>query len=127
MRQDIISRTDIEFFVDHFYTKAKQDTLIGFIFTELIPIDWEIHIPLICDFWETMIFNNGKYTRNPLMVHMKINEKTPLQPEHFERWLVLFNNTIDQHFEGKNAMLIKTRALSMANVMQIKIHQNKSN
>ncbi len=126
MADDIIARSDIEFFVNEFYKKVKSDDEIGYIFTEIVPIRWDEHIPIICDFWETMLLNNGKYKRNPLKIHLELNARVHLLPNHFERWLTLFNRTIDAHFKGKNANLIKTRALSMANVIQIKIHQSNT-
>ncbi|MEJ7676618.1 MAG: hypothetical protein WKG06_01825 [Segetibacter sp.] len=51
-----------------------------------------------------------------------------LQRKDFERWLQLFNKTVDDLFEGEKAELAKQRALSIATVMQIKIleENNKS-
>ena len=47
-------------------------------------------------------------------VHYDINKKIPLQKEHFNSWLHLFNNAINEFFEGKIADLAKTRAKSIA-------------
>lgn len=127
MRKDITSRSDIETLVDQFYLKAKQHKTIGFIFTRVIPIDWDHHIPVICDFWETTIFHNAIYKGNPLQVHLDINRKIKLEKVHFESWLTLFNDTVDEHFKGKNAEIAKIRAQSMATVIQIKLHQQNSN
>ncbi len=43
--------------------------------------------------------------------------------EHFQRWILLFNETVDELFKGEKAELIKQRALSISTVMQIKILQ----
>jgi hemoglobin len=54
-------------------------------------------------------------------VHYDLNKKVPLQKEHFESWLQLFNSTVDELFEGKIAALAKTRAKGIADVMLLKM------
>ncbi|MEJ7586649.1 MAG: hypothetical protein WKI04_03700 [Ferruginibacter sp.] len=41
--------------------------------------------------------------------------------KYFETWLSLFNSSTDELFEGKIASLAKTRAKSIASIMQIKM------
>ena len=128
MKADIENRADIDKLVNLFYERVKKDKTIGFIFNEVVKMNWEKHIPLIADFWETILLDNPVYKNNAMEVHYDINRKLPLQPEHFETWLQLFNETIDELFEGKKAMLAKTRAKSIAAVMQFKMNNvnNKS-
>jgi hemoglobin len=118
---DIESRKDIETLVTLFYQKAVADDKIGFIFTDVAKINLERHIPVICDFWETVIFQTNAYKKNAIKVHQELNAKLKLTPDHFERWLSLFTSCVDGSFIGKNAELIKIRALSIATVMQIKL------
>jgi hemoglobin len=120
---DISSRADIEAFVNRFYEQVKQDDVIGFIFTEVIPMNWAHHVPLIVDFWETILLDNMVYTKNAMEVHYAINKKVPLQTAHFDRWLLLFNRTIDNMYSGIKADLAKTRASSIAAVMQYKMQE----
>jgi hemoglobin len=129
MKADISSREDIEKMIIHFYEKVKPDPVIGFIFTTVVKIDWEHHIPVIVDFWETILLDNPVYKKNAMEIHFKLDKKIPLQKLHFETWLSLFNSTVDELFEGKLAALAKTRAKSIAAVMQLKmeaIHDRKS-
>jgi len=118
---DIESRADIEKLVIHFYEKVKQDKTIGFIFNDVVPMDWPHHIPVIVDFWETILLDNPVYKKNTMEVHYDLNKKIQLKKEHFESWLHLFNSTVDELFEGKIAMLAKTRAKSIAEVMLFKM------
>src|SRR4051812_38039447 len=93
-KRDIENRQDIDAFMTAFYEKAMKDDKIGYIFTDVAKLDLEHHLPIIGDFWETMLFRTGDYSRhgrNPLQVHGELAEKTPLRPEHFERWLETFN------------------------------------
>ena len=126
MKADIENRADIENFVKLFYHYVKQDKTIGFIFNEVIKMNWEEHIPLITDFWETILLDNPVYKNNAMEVHYDINRKLPLKAEHFESWLLLFNNTIDELYEGEKANLAKTRAKSIAAVMLFKMNNSNN-
>ena len=121
MKPDITSRADIEKFIIEFYKKVKADPTIGFIFTDVVNMDWDTHIPVIVDFWETILLDNPVYRRNAMEVHYDLNKKIPLTKEHFDSWLLLFTNSVDEFFEGKTASLAKTRAKSIADVMLLKM------
>ncbi len=120
--RDILSRADIDTLMQNFYQKAMKDQLIGYIFTDVAKLNLEKHLPIIGDFWDSILFNSGKYQkhqRNPMLVHLELNRKTQLKPEHFDRWLAIFNQTVDELFSGANAELIKSRAAMIAERMQI--------
>lgn len=121
IKKDITTRADIEELIVQFYEDVKKDDTIGFIFNHVVKMNWEHHIPLIVDFWESILLDNPVYTKNAMEVHYMLNNKTPLQKEHFSRWLLLFNNNIDKLFTGKIAALAKTRAKSIAGLMQFKM------
>lgn len=124
--KDITTRADIEKLIVAFYEKVKADAVIGYIFTDVVKINWPHHIPIIVNFWEAILLDNPVYTKNAMEVHYTLNEKEPLTPEHFKKWVALFTDTVDEHFEGKTAALAKTRAKSIAGVMQHKMNNNNS-
>ena len=126
MKPDINSRADIERFIVSFYDTVKEDPTIGYIFTDIAHMNWETHIPVIVDFWETILLDNPVYKKNAMEVHYDLNKKIPLQKEHFNSWLTLFNAAVDEFFEGKTASLAKTRAKSIADLMLFKM-QNENN
>lgn len=120
MKKDIENREDIDRLMLAFYKRAMVDDRIGYIFTDIAKLDLEHHLPIIGDFWETLLFRSGDYAkhgRNPLQVHGDLNEKTPLLPEHFERWLEIFSETADQNFVGETTDFIKLRAGAIAGRM----------
>lgn len=123
---DIESRADIENFVKAFYEKVKTDRVIGIIFTEIVQMNWEHHIPLITDFWETIILDNPVYGKNAMEKHYELNKIYPLTKEHFEAWIKLFTGTIDEMFSGPRATLAKERAVSIAAVMEHKMRNEKN-
>ena len=120
---DIETRKDIEKFIILFYDKVKRDDVIGYIFNDIAKMNWEEHVPVIVDFWETILLDNPIYKRNAMEVHYALDHKEHLQPAHFERWLKLFTETIDENFEGTIATLAKTRTKGIAAVMQVKMQQ----
>lgn len=121
---DITTRAHIEKLIIAFYDKVKADEVIGYIFNHMVEMDWPHHIPVIVDFWESILLDNPVYTKNAMEVHYTLNKKEPLLPEHFKRWIQLFTSTVDEMFEGKTAALAKTRAKSIAGVMQHKMNNN---
>ena len=121
MKDDIKNRADVEQLVNTFYDKVKQDDIIGFIFNDVAKVNWEKHLPVMYDFWENIIFLTNKYIGNPMSVHMQLNERVHFTKEHFQRWIQLFTQTVDELFEGKKADLVKERAGSIAAIMEAKI------
>lgn len=120
MKKDILTREDIEVLVNTFYKKITNDELIGFIFTD-ISLNWEKHLPVMYNLFENMLFFTGSYTGNPMEVHKHISRLYPLTPAHFIRWVLLFNATVNELFEGKTAGLVKQRVKNISKIMQIKI------
>lgn len=122
---DIQTRADLELLMQRFYDRLLTDDSINYIFTDVAKIDLPQHLPHIVDFWELSIFHTGNYKKNVMKVHLNLNEIERLTGTHFQTWLSHFNASVDENFSGNNAELIKTRALSIATVMQIKIqHSN---
>jgi len=112
--QDITTRADVEKLVDRFYDKVKLDSLLAPVFSH---VDWPKHLPVMCDFWTLTLLGEPGYRNNMVQKHLGL----PIQPEHFERWLNLFNSTVDENFFGDKAEEAKSRAYSMAVVIQVKL------
>jgi len=123
MKKDITSRSDIEKVVNKFYEKINKDELIGFFFSEVVAVNWKKHIPLMCDFWENVLFYKGSYDGDPLTIHLNIHQKHPTLPQHFERWIQLFAECVDENYTGANSEKMKAHAIGIAGVMQKKIKQ----
>lgn len=120
MKKDITNRLDIDDLMNRFYARAMRDETIGYLFTEVAKLNLEHHLPIIGDFWETLLFGTGSYQergRNPLQIHRALHLKSPLKFEHFNRWLEIFVETVDETFAGTRADFIKLRATAIANRM----------
>ena len=120
--KDIKTREDILLIMRKFYDKLLADDSINFFFTKVTTVDQhlEAHFEILATFWEQSLFLKGGYYNNMFSIHKEIHEKTPFTKEHYTIWLNHFNSTIDALFKGKNAEQMKTQALSMATIMQIK-------
>ncbi len=122
IKKDIKNRQDIETFITAFYERVKQDETIGIIFTKIVPINWKHHIPLITDFWESILLDNPVYKNNAMEAHYSLNKIFPLQKKHFDAWLKIFNSTLDEMFEGDKVVLAKKRAQSIAILLEHKMN-----
>ena len=125
MKKAIETREDIELLVDQFYSRILKDAMLRPIFIDIAGIQLEEHLPILYDFWEGLLLQTNNYRRNTMAKHLELNRKFPLTKTHFDRWLALLNETIDEFFEGSKADLAKVRALSIATMMQIKMTEEK--
>ena len=120
MKNDIENRADIDKLMTEFYNRATADDVIGYIFTDVADLDLSKHLPVIGDFWETMLFRDGNYSRhgrNPLQVHGELSRKTPLERKHFDRWFEIFVETVDKNFKGETTEFLKMRAAAISERM----------
>jgi hemoglobin len=122
MKKDIENREDIYLLVKDFYVKLlNDDKMLHFFASFSHPEMLEKHLQILVDFWDNILFYSGTYKKNAMKPHLDLQPTKPFKPEHFQRWLLHFNNTVDEHFSGEIAHVAKSRALSIATVMQIKI------
>ena len=122
-KQDIASETDIKLLVDNFYTKVIADPVIGFIFNEVIKLSWEKHIPVMYTFWSSILLGTASYSGNPMLKHVELNKAIKLTQQHFDRWLQLWESTVNENFNGPKALEAITRAKNIAGLMHLKIQQ----
>ena len=122
MKKDIENREELEEFLRAFYKKAFADELIGRFFTEVVQLDLKTHIPVIANFWESVVFNKPSYRKNVMEVHRHIHDLSKIKKEHLDRWVKIFTETLDEQFEGYKTELMKQRARSIATLMDIKLN-----
>ena len=116
-RPDITTRDDIQRLVVNFYRDVAMDDTLGPIFAAA-DVDWSAHIPKLTDFWAWQLLGQPGYERNPLRAHQPVHARTPFRDEHYQRWLELFDATVDQLFAGATAELARGRARRMAKAMR---------
>ena len=123
MKRDIENKDDVTTLVNEFYSKVINDENIGYIFKNIAGFTFEKHIPIMVSFWETLLFGVVSYKGNPMVKHIELNKIVPLQSEHFVQWLLLWEATVNENFEGSKASEAISRAKNIASIMQMKIKE----
>lgn len=114
MKKDITSREDIKLLVDAFYDKVRGDELLAPVFSH---VDWPHHLPIMYNFWSSMLLGDRSYLGNPFQKHLPL----PIRPAHFDRWLKLFRETVNENFAGEKAEEVQLRAESIAGIFQLRM------
>ncbi|GAA3033303.1 hypothetical protein GCM10010528_12990 [Gordonia defluvii] len=111
---DLADRDDVAALLDDFYRRAFADDLLRPVFVDIAQMDLAEHIPAITDFWCKTVLRQGTYKRNVLVPHKELQEKAQLGAAHFERWLQIWQQTVDDRHAGPNADLAKLQAARIA-------------
>lgn len=127
MKHDIQHRTDVNLLVTTFYTKIRQDKVLGPIFNDKIH-DWDAHLAHLTDFWESSLFFVNKYKGNPLEKHIEVDNaiQNTITEHHFGIWLNYWIQTLDELFEGEKVNIAKNRARKMGTFIYIKLFQART-
>jgi hemoglobin len=119
--RDIETREDCEALVRAFYGRALTDPIIGWIFTDVAELDLEAHVPVLTDFWDTLLLGAQSYGGGAFHPHARLHAKVELRAGHFERWLMLWYGTIDELFAGPRAAEAKAHAFRLANAFRARL------
>ncbi|MDD2791958.1 MAG: group III truncated hemoglobin [Sediminibacterium sp.] len=123
MKQDISNIEDIKRLVDSFYGKIREDERLKNIFNDRIQDRWLEHLEKMYRFWQTVLLDEHTYFGSPFLPHSKL----PVEKEHFDQWLTIFNATVDEHFTGEKAERAKWQGQRMAEMFHSKIEYCKNN
>jgi hemoglobin len=115
---DLDSRGQIEAFVDLFYQRILADQQLAPIFLDIAVIDLAVHLPHIKDYWCKLLLGEKRYKRHTMNIHRQLHGKQPLQAGDFQRWLALFNETLDEGFAGERSERARQVAASIAGNME---------
>lgn len=110
-RRDIQNRDDVVRMVDLFYDKVRQDELLAPVFSQLV---WPKHMPTMYSFWSSILLGDQSYQGNPFQKHIDL----PITGAHFERWLKLFTQAVQECAEGPVANEAVNRAKTIAALFQ---------
>lgn len=108
----------IERLVRTFYAKVRADAVLGPVFAARID-DWEPHLAQMCAFWSSVALLTGRYHGTPMVKHTPL----PIDADHFDRWLALFEVTAaevcppeaEAHFVDRARRIAASLELGIAN------------
>ncbi|KTD05004.1 group III truncated hemoglobin [Fluoribacter gormanii] len=92
-----LNKTHIEKLVTHFYQKVQRDEVLGSIFNDVAQVDWDEHIPLLCQFWNSIMLKTNEYHGNAYQKHVLLKQFVHIEEAHFVRWLDLFQEEAEFH------------------------------
>ena len=118
MKPDLDSRENIEAFLDLFYQRILEDPQLSPIFLEVAAIDLDVHLPHIRDYWCKLLLGERGYRRHTMNIHRQLHGRQALQSGDFQRWLALFNATLDDNFAGQHAERARQVAAAIAANME---------
>ena len=105
--------------VHAFYAKIRTDPALGPIFNRVIAeAAWPAHLEKMCDFWSSVMLMSGRFHGAPMPTHVRIGG---LERSHFERWLGLFGETVDELCPPEAAALFLAKARMIAQSLQLGI------
>jgi len=84
--------------VDRFYDRVRADPVLGPVFNPAVE-DWPEHKRLLTAFWCSVALRAGSYRGNPMAAH----RPHPIQAEHFEHWLALWQDTAQAELPAAQA------------------------
>lgn len=123
MQHDILNLEDVKRLVDNFYGRVREDEMLAPIFNTRLQDRWPEHLEKMYRFWQTVLLGEHTYYGAPFPPHAKL----PVSHIHFERWMQLFNSTVEDLFTGEKADEAKWRGNKMAEMFEIKIEMTKKN
>ena len=101
-----------------FYREVVFDDLLGPVFDEVAEVDWAVHIPKLIDFWCRVLLGHPGYDGFMLGAHQRVHELEPLYDAHFDRWVNLFEASVDRGWRGPIAERAKAHAVRMAAILR---------
>jgi hemoglobin len=111
-----LSEDTIRHLVDRFYVKVRLDPQLGPIFERAIPGDWGSHLATMHDFWSSVMLTSGRYKGNPVATHLRLEG---IEPQLFERWLALFDETCHELLHEDIAAAFRAKAVRIAESLKL--------
>lgn len=98
-----------------FYGRVRQDPEIGPIFDDAVH-DWPDHLAKLTAFWHSAMLTSGRYKGNPMVAHMR---QKRIKPEHFDRWLALWNVATAEVMSPEAAATLQTKAARIGESLKL--------
>jgi hemoglobin len=97
------------------YTDIRRDSLLQPIFDAAIGATWEPHLTRMVDFGCSVILSSDEFKGNVDGKHMALQG---VEPEHFRRWLGLFESPVRRLFQPEVADRFMAAAKRIAASLQ---------
>jgi len=119
IKSDIATQEEVDHLVREFYGRVLRDDLLAPYFAG---IDLEHHLPRMVAFWALILIDQEGYIGNVFDKHAHLD----INNSHFDRWVELFSQTVDEYFIGEKAELAKQRAKLLQYTFVSKLNSSKT-
>jgi hemoglobin len=117
VKRDIEREEDIKTLVSTFYERVKNDSLLSAVINDHTISNWSDHLAVMCQFWQTILLNKEPYKGTPAKKHVDL----PIENKHFDRWITIFHQTLDDLYTGPVTEEAKFHAHKMAEIFRYKL------
>ncbi len=114
--RDLDTSEEIAEMVRRFYADVAMDALLGPMFDDVAQVDWTEHRAKLTAFWCRALLGQQGYAGNPFRAHARVHAKQAFTSAHFERWLLLFRETLELGWTGPNVARARALADNVARV-----------
>jgi hemoglobin len=90
-----LNQESIATLVHTFYDEVRADPVLAPVFNAAIGEHWTPHLERMVAFWTTTMLKTKSFQGNVFGKHMALDGITP---EHFQRWLTMFEATAARLF-----------------------------
>ncbi|QHS55964.1 group III truncated hemoglobin [Mucilaginibacter sp. 14171R-50] len=116
-RKDIGNLADIRYLIRLFHVAILNDPLTGPVFTGKIVLNDVDHFNKVCAFWEAALLKAPHYSGNPFARYVPL----ALTQDQYNKWLSIFETTVDTHFQGETAEEAKDQAHTLSNLLLFRL------
>jgi len=113
-----VTPTDIDRVTARFYQRVRQDPQLGLIFASHVS-DWDAHEDKIGRFWRNALLFQRTYDGNPMQIHKAAGN---VRPEHFARWLALFDQVLADELPAQQARAWSALAHRIGRGLRLGLH-----
>lgn len=114
-RPDLTDRAEVAEFVRGFYREVAQDERFHRWFAEIAQVDWHAHTLELTDFWVGVLLDEPHTEADEVIeAHRWLHDTDPFDQELFDRWLEIFDSTLDGGWSGPGAEIVRRRAHGLA-------------
>jgi len=99
--RDLDTRPEIAEFVTRFYREIAQDNRFHLYFETIAHVDWHAHTLDLTDFWVGVLLGEPHTGGDELIeAHRWLHDTAPFDATLFDRWLEIFDATLDDGWTG---------------------------
>jgi hemoglobin len=111
-----IDEDGIRRLVELFYSRAREDEMLGPVFNDAVH-DWPEHFDKLAAFWSSITLTTGRYKGNPMIAHLKHVRR--VTPAMFDRWLALWHEATAEAMPTAAAEEFRIKAARIAESLKL--------